>query len=159
MNEQVAEAQRNIISNLAGWESAIAELYEKYAAALPELADFWGKLAKEERSHAALLNGLLKKIDQGFVFLNIGSFEWESIEREIHVILKALHAINTEGVTAKTALLTAINIESTLMESSFYSKTRSTDPSFKYVADALTSATKEHFSRLQAKLGLCAGQP
>lgn len=156
MKEQIQEAQRNIIENLARWENTVAELYGKYAELLPEMQNLWAAMAREERSHAAMFNTLLKPLAEGHLFFNVGDFEWDAIEEEIAAILRALHEANTVAVTPQSALLHAIKIESSMMESKFYSQAVSEAPAFKQVAAALNKATRQHFERLQKQLAALA---
>ncbi len=153
MNDKVVEAQRDIISALSRWELTIAELYAQYAERFPEKSVFWKKMEKEERGHSAMLETLLVKLDQGALFYNLGQFDWDGLEKEIAIILKALaEAKEDEPLTLEQAFLQAVKIESSMLESSFYSTAQSSDPVFKHVAAALSKATKQHFLELQKQL-------
>jgi rubrerythrin len=152
VKEQIIEAQRQIILNLVRWETSTAELYEAYASRLPEMKELWTKLSKEEHSHAAMLDSLLKQLSKGFLFFNLGSFEASSIEDEIKVVRAALNEAKLSVLTPKTALLTAMKIENLMIESRFYSQTASEDPSYTHIAKALQCATVGHFDLLYKKM-------
>ena len=115
-------------------------------------------MVKEEQCHAAMLNSLLKNIDEGHLFFNVGAYEWEEIEKEIKVILLALNEANTGFITAEIALKTAVKLESLNMESRFYDDAASDNPAFKHIAAALRKATHDHFFRLQEQLTAVSGR-
>ena len=63
-------AHGEIVNLLIEHEEALADLYSTYEQLLPEMADFWENLKREELAHADILRTLLQAFEAGNMVLN-----------------------------------------------------------------------------------------
>lgn len=156
--KQVVEAQKAILKGLIKWETHIAELYTAYAKRCPEKKDFWLKIAAEEKSHAAMLKGFMRQLDEGYLFINIGSLREDEMAEEIELIDTAAMESLKIGTGHQEALATALKIEVSHMDVGFYENVDSTLPTFKLIAETLKHATAGHIDRLRKEQKETAGK-
>lgn len=149
---QIADAQKKILRGLIKWEEHISQLYSVYAKKCPDKKAFWLKISAEELSHAALLKSFMHQLDEGYVFMNIGSFQEEEMAEEVERIDATAMDSMKVGYGHREALAAALKIEASHMDVGFYESVDSTIPTFKKIAETLKRATAEHVERLRAEL-------
>ena len=152
MKDRIIEAQRQVLTDLAAHESMIGELYDMYAAMHPQSSSLWSALAKEERAHSTMLLALNKLLDNGHLFWNLGQFSNEAVAEELMIIHTALDQARIINPSEAECIKTAIQIESSLLDSKFYSVVTSEAKDFAYVCQALIRATEKHLQKLKNKL-------
>ncbi len=152
MKDRIIQAQRQILNDLAAHESMIGELYDLYAAMHPQSSSLWSALAKEEREHSSILTSLNKLLDNGSLFWNLGEFASTNVAEQLAVIHTALSWARGSKQSEFECLKTALQIESSLIDSKFYSVVTSEAKEFTYACQALSRATEKHFQQLKDKI-------
>ncbi len=148
----VQKAQREILQNLVRRKQGIGVLYQQYATQFPDMGEFWTTLAREEAVHARVLEALDRVLDEGYMFWNIGQFRPEAIEKESAVVKQALNQAMTGNLSERDAVFSAMQIETSPLESKFYSQLKCNAPNFDRVARKLTEASGEQLARINAQL-------
>jgi hypothetical protein len=156
-NDKIIAAQKKILASLVVWETRIGDLYDVYAKLYPKSRMMWQSLAGEERQHATLLRSFTKELDEGRLFWNIGLFTEEMVETRVSAVNAALEAVLANELSERELVETAVEIESSLLESKFYSVVTSESPSFSHIATALTKATDRHLEKLKVMIQGHAG--
>lgn len=149
VKDKIIEAQRKVIDRLAQFEALIADLYDAYGAALPEMVDFWRALSHEERIHAERLRSLHSLLDKGKLFYNLTSFDMATIDALIKEIQAEIIVANRKTVTRSQALTTALSIEKSIVEGKFYANVKSDATEFSVIADHLAKSTERHCKLVQ----------
>jgi hypothetical protein len=154
MNTRLAliEAQRKILKRLAELENAIGDLYEYYASRFPATLTLWTTLVEEERAHALMLHSLERQLDAGYVFWNLGQFNVDTVNSEMGRLETLFTKSKDPAFTEREALIAASRIESSVLDSHFYSTVKSDSPEFSHMAKALDDATRTHVNRIQDAL-------
>ena len=150
--EKIIEAQAAIIDNLVLCEEAISRLYAIYAASIPEMEEFWQDLSKKEEIHANVLRSLHKQLTNGNIFRDIGRFEKASTDSFLQRVNDAISFSRENPVTKKTAIETALGIESSVLDAHFYDIVRSDASEYRIIAERLSTDTHEHLTTVQNKL-------
>ncbi|MBE0586051.1 MAG: hypothetical protein IH612_20100, partial [Desulfofustis sp.] len=101
-------------------ELAIARLYETFARVLPETKDAWMVFAKEERLHAHWITSLYTYVKDGKIQLKQTKVTLQSTKTAINYIEKQIDKLSKEKPGLKKSLDSAIDIEKSLLESSFF---------------------------------------
>ena len=152
MKDQIIEAQRKVLNDLAAHELTISELYDLYAAMHPQNSSLWSALAKEEQMHSSMLTSLNKLLDDGNLFWNIGQFSNKIVAEELAAVHDAMNQARNNNPSETECLEAAIRIEASLLESKFYSVVTSDAKDFAFVCQALSRATEMHLQHLKDKL-------
>lgn len=141
---KVINAQRKIIDSLAACEIRIGALYEKYAALFPEMNAKWLSLADTERVHSDLLKTLHRILDKGNTFYNLGRFTEQAIQPMVSLIDNSHKDADRMKLSSIEAITTALQIESSILNSHFYDVVASDAPEFRIIAARLAADTKQH---------------
>ena len=152
IEEQVIEAQRDIIDSLVCCEEAISKLYAVYSKAHPDLEKFWDDLSQREEAHAKLLRTMHKQLDKGSIFRNIGRFDSGSVESFLSTMSDAIKHAEEDGVSQTQAIKTALSIESSVLDAHFYDIVKSDAQEYRIIADRLSIDTHDHVNAVQNKL-------
>lgn len=72
--DKIIDSQDRILLTLALCESSIGELYVLYSEYLREMADFWLRIAEEEKRHADILEKVRTNLKQGELMRGLGHF-------------------------------------------------------------------------------------
>ena len=102
------------------YELSIASLYETFASVLPESKDAWMVFAKEEHLHAKWINRLYTYVKDGKIQLKQTKLTSQSTKTAIDYIENQIEKTLKEEPDLKQFLNIAINIEKSLLESSFF---------------------------------------
>lgn len=152
MLENIKKAQHAIIDSLSHWESSLAYLYGLYAELFPGNREFWLELVRAEKFHARVLQGLHQVIDDGHLLQNIGEFSKEMMADDLETLKQALKAAQGKSISEREAILTALNIERSVVESRFYEVVTCDSPLFAKVSTVLMSETRDHISQIRDQL-------
>ncbi|MEI6970410.1 MAG: hypothetical protein WCL44_02750 [bacterium] len=152
IQEQVKEAQRNILAHLASYEMAMAELYAAFAECIPEHRMAWEKMAEEERGHARMVSGLDAFLARGFLFHNIGRFDVGTMDDHVRAMEQFRKASLMDGIDISKAGKIALEAEASILEGGFYQVVESDSREFQIMAKHLSDSTTKHVDRLREML-------
>ncbi len=109
---------------------------------------FWNELAEDEYNHASVLSGLEKQLDKGSVFWNLGHFHAHATRDFVALAESVSEQADNPNLPEGEAFRLAVKIETSLVDSKFYSVVESDATEFKYVAEAMLKAEKAHIKKL-----------
>ena len=142
----------NIPEQLAANEEQIATLYNAYALQFSEHADFWKRMAKEEKAHAVIIRKCIKEFEEGLVRFNKKRFSEQALKTYSGYLKRELDATNEPRLSLVHALSTAFYIEQSLIEARFFEAfTGGSDELRKLMAQHRLSE-KEHVERIRLLL-------
>jgi len=131
----------NRVETLALHEEALSELYAAYAEALPDRAEFWGRLSAEETLHAGWLRQFQSEVGKGLTRYKSPPWPTDtSLERVKGLLAQA----RKSKVTLLVALSTALNLEKALIESRAFESFESDDPELSSILTHLANDTERH---------------
>lgn len=138
-------------------ELAVERLYKIYADRFKEDADFWLKLATEERMHASIIDLLMADIEAHDVkFAPAGL----ALDEVIIIIEKAKKRCDELEAGAplelRSALELAVKLECGMLEHSFFTFFNGSSPAFAADMTALKKHTEAHLQAISEKLDACA---
>ncbi len=152
IKKRIRDAQAKIINNLIACESLIAELYEAFAKADPELSKFWQDIADEEKDHAKQLASLIHLLDKGAIFREIGRFDAVIVAPVMNLANKELQAAHLTPPSRLHALQVALNLESSVFDAHFYKIVHSDSPEYQATASKLETDTQKHIEVVRNKI-------
>lgn len=147
MNRQQID---ELIQLLAKYELSIAALYETFASVLPESKTAWMAFADQERIHAKWINKLYTYLKDGKISSEQTKFTVQSAKTAIGYIETQIDKTVREKINLTQSLNIAINIENSLLESSFFTVFKLSSPEAQKIQSRLEKATKSHIDRLMA---------
>ena len=151
IRHEIEKSQGAILETLAVCEDRIGATYEAFAGIFPQFAEFWSKLANEERRHAQMLKNLRIFLAHGHLFRNIGRFSPERIQA-LQMLLDEIHqTLATGKMTASEAFAAAMKLECSLVDGRFYNEVSSDAPEYATVAKAMLNETNEHIARIHQR--------
>lgn len=145
-------SMHDVFEALIAHEDAIAELYQVYETCTGDPTGFWKKLIMEERAHSAVLKELHDRFSQKKIFADFSRFNPVAISTAINYIRKKIEQAKADGITQKAALITARDVEGTIIEHDFFRLYKSRNYSDEKEIDALEEHTAEHFERIKSEL-------
>ena len=146
VKRKVIAMQRQLLIKLSDYEADIGRLYEAYAAAFPELAEFWQTLARDEKKHAAFLSSMLSLADKGKVFFGFGKYDKEAIQASQTAVSNEWAAVQAGPVTLRHALRFAFEIETLLLDGQFYASITSDAGEYELIAKHLLKDEQLHLA-------------
>lgn len=144
--------QIDIIGMMAAHETAIARLYETYAAKIPQLREFFGELAEKEVEHARTITDFVARVKAGSVRVNPRRFSTQSILASLDYLEEHQKKAEAGAINGIIALSTCVDLEDALIEKKFFEIFESDAPEVKQFLQKLSVETTEH--RQQARLAL-----
>ena len=112
--------QTAIIELLVHNEETVSRLYKAYAKKFPELSHFWSQLSREEEEHADNLKRLFSKVREGSLSFKQDRFNPQAIRTLTHHLEQTLNTVQNEGMSLRSALRTALDIEDALIEKNYF---------------------------------------
>ena len=146
------DANTDLLEMMAVHEEKVSELYQTYAAALPEWRAFWTTIALEERSHAAWLRGLKSKLEVEGGLLNRERFNITGIHTSMDYLKRKCEEVREKGTTPLRALILALDLEGSLIEKEYFLVYKSDLVSIQEVFNKLREQTAGHYQRMQDKI-------
>jgi rubrerythrin len=144
---------------MENYEEAVSRLYKAYAECFPQQKDLWHKLALEEIEHADWLRVLCERIEDGTAhFGGILRADAGEIETALEQVQQELKKTKTGHLRPADALLTAMHLESSLLEAGWLTPFKGDSPELKRVLQALTEDTGKHTRALRKLLQVQAGE-
>ncbi len=151
----VSNQINELVPLLAEYELTIAALYETFASVLPESKEAWTAFADEERLHAKWINTLYIYLKQGKISPEQTKFTVRSVKTALAFIKNQIEKTKNEKPDLIQALNTDINIESSLLESAFFTVFHLNVPEAQKIRDRLKKETESHKERfIQWREGL-----
>jgi rubrerythrin len=142
----------DLIKLLIENEEAVSSLYKTCALKFPDFAEFWQKLATEEKAHAEVLRELAKQLTAQRVFLKERKFNVTGVQSTIDYVNKQEEHVKSNSVTLLQVLALAHDIEQSIIERDFFEVFETDSPSMKKEFEALRKHTSEHAGRLSTVL-------
>lgn len=129
----------------------MAALYETFSRLLPEMRDFWSRIASDERAHAEVIEALSGKLATARLEVDTSKVTVAGIHSAIAFVSGRNSRFSWEGVTRNTALAMAIDAERGMLEHEFFSVFISEDRALLKEFRDLAVHTREHLERLEAE--------
>jgi len=133
-----------ILTMMVENEELVSELYRRYSEKFAVHEDFWFGLAVEEINHSIWIRDLNKKVLDGDVRFDESRFNMYALKNFRDYMNEMIGIANTQEVTLESALGTALNIESALIERKFFEVFESDSKELKEVLNLLAISTKRH---------------
>jgi CRISPR/Cas system CSM-associated protein Csm2 small subunit len=133
---------------LEKYELSIGNLYENFAQILPGAKDAWMVFANEERLHAKWINRLYEYVKDGKIELKQTKVTSQSTKTAIDYIENQIGRTSKGKPDLKQFLDIAIDIEKSLLESSFFRLLELSDPKTQKIRVQLEEATRAHIQHL-----------
>ena len=133
-----------VLTMMAENEELVSDLYRRYSEKFTMHKDFWFGLAVEEINHSTWILDLNKKVLEGNVRFNESRFNTYAIKNFKDYMNEMIGIANTHEVTLESALGTALNIESALIERKFFEVFEADSEELKEVLNLLAVSTKRH---------------
>jgi len=129
-------------------ELSIAALYETFAVILPSSRNIWMTYANEERLHAEWINALHAHMNNEEISFEQTKLTTQSIRTSIDYIHSQIEKVVKSKMDLKQALIIAIDIEKSLLESAFFRVFKLKGPKAEKIQSRLVEATKAHIEGL-----------
>lgn len=152
VRDSVARAQKDILGKVIERELQVARLYDGFSESFPELSELWSSLAKEERGHASILKKMETYIDDGHFLWNLGRLREEVFQDEDQLVLDIQRDFDQGKLNPSNALMAAVRIENSLLDSKFYDVVSCDLPEFKETAERLRYSEEQHMNRLKTEI-------
>jgi hypothetical protein len=152
IHRSVTDGQLAVILKLKENETLLAQLYRLYAASAADMYPFWTSIAMAEDRHAAALQELADGVLAGKAQINPERFPASGLALLSQLVFDAITAAKTQSVNAKAAIVTALTIESSMIDHEFYATIESDDEQYRRIVHKLETETNQHIRSLQQEL-------
>lgn len=155
MNDQssnIRKAQTALFERLRELELSLSQLYTQYARLFPEMQELWLDIAKEEEHHAKWVQIMIGLLKSGYHFYNLDTINENMLDEKMQWIEQKSVAAQNGRTTKREAIMTALSLEATIIESEIYQRLKSDAPSFSYIAERLLGETTQHSERINEAL-------
>ncbi len=142
------EPTAELIRLLEEHEKSIGALYEAFASLFPDFQKEWLDFAEEENLHAGWINKLHTHQQHGKIAFQQTRITIESIKTAINFLEKQKNRVLAEQPDLAKCLDLSINIEKSLLESSFFKVFHLTAPETQKIQSKLEKATRIHINQL-----------
>jgi rubrerythrin len=132
-------------------ERGLAELYEAFAARLPELNGLWELLIKEERWHADAIRRLYQLTYEGKCAFDQGSVKCDAIQSIVDYIRETTAAARQGRFTALRAAAVVCDLEKSLIERDIFAHFK-VSPAYADILRLLQEGTRKHIELAQGAL-------
>ncbi len=140
-----------LLGLLANNEMVTSELYLAYAGTFPEHRDFWVHLAGDEVRHQGWLQGLMRQARDGDLAIQEGRFREDIIAAYHDHVQQRIREARVTPPTMAQALAIARDIESTMIERSFFMVLEGDSPALQQVLRNLHYSTESHAATIEKK--------
>lgn len=134
---------------LQRYELTIATLYETFAVILPSSRDVWLHYAKEEHLHAKWIQELHVHLKDEKISFEQSRATTQSIKISIEYIETQIKKATGAKIGLEQALNIALDIEQSLLESTFLKVFKLRGPKAEKIRSRLFEATQSHIKRLR----------
>lgn len=147
MEQSLTEAQA--VEILAECEEALSVLYTLYAGQHPDYSAFWSGLAHEEQAHKTWARALAEKVQECEVTFREGHYSPEAYQTFFTYINERIRDARKQQVALFAALSVAVDIESTIVEKSYYEVFIGESEEGQRLLNALASSAQAHYQRVK----------
>ncbi len=144
---QLKEDQLSLIEELARNEEMINELYLVYSDKFSEEKEFWKNLAREELMHAAKVRNLRSEIGKNGFYFNKNRFKIETIKLFQDYLEEEKSNVSSTSII--NALSVALDVETALLEYSFFEVIEGDSAEVRHILLDLRNACIEHRNRVK----------
>ena len=136
--------QSELLEQLISQEEMISRLYEIFSKQFPQHASFWKELSLAEVRHAKLLKQLQEAVKKEQVIFDSGNITTKTLSFYLTRLEEVLQKAKAGEFTLQTALVCAVDYESSLVEKKIFSLFDSPHTKTIEVLNILQSETEEH---------------
>ena len=136
--------ERQTVEMLADAEEKIGEIYAIFAGWFPHDGAFWERLRREEAAHARWVRELLPLVVAGQVTFRESRLGTPAFALFHDYLVQHLRELKAAPLSETAALAVAVDIESTLVEKSFYDVFTSEDPESARLLALLSKSAEAH---------------
>lgn len=144
-----SQPQSELIALLIEHERILAQLYDSFAHVIPEYADFWTKMQREELEHVTLIRELLKDIP-GNVTLREDRVSLSALREAVAYARSVVTHAERHTPTLESAFTTALDLEESFIERKLFDIFRAGSPEMRGFLDQLEATFRTHLSSLKA---------
>ncbi|MCP4024179.1 MAG: hypothetical protein GY729_20225, partial [Desulfobacteraceae bacterium] len=110
---------------------------------------FWGKLSREEKKHATLVQKLLDAAKKGKIFFDEGKIKTYTLDTFITRLEDIIQQAQNNEFTLPAALACAVDYEASLIEKNIFTHFDSLNDKVKGTLKILQSETLSHVERVR----------
>ena len=141
---------RQIAELLAAHEETIACLYQAFGRRFTEHAEFWNRLAEEEKQHAFWIERFIIRIENGDGIIKPERFNPSVVADSIAAIEQIISNVSNPDVTLNDAVSFAVRCEKNIIEGRFYELFEGNCAEVKQMQYALDLVVREHYDRIHS---------
>lgn len=149
---RIQDGRIHVIIKLAECERLLAELYEVYSATIAGMKPFWRAISNCEITHATMLELLADGIRDGRTTVHTEHISLKGIALLQELVRDAIAKGKGGSLAAQEAIVTAISVESAVVEGDLYKTVESDASEFRDIAARLVLETNQHIDSLQQAL-------
>ena len=136
-----------LVDTLIKFELAVAELYAAFGTVFPGDWARWNEFVEEERLHAQWLTKLKIYLKNEIISFQETKITALAVNHAIGFIKQQTSRARRNEIGLKQAILIALDIESSALESSFFKIFAFNTPNAEKIRRNLASATRDHRER------------
>lgn len=136
-----------LVETLISFELAVADLYAVFAVIFPADKDRWTSFVNEERLHARWLAKLKFYLKNEIISLQETKITVQAVKNAVEFIKGQADRATRYELSLKEAVLIALDIENSALESSFFKIFAFNTPNAEKVRRDLAAATRTHRER------------
>jgi ABC-type transport system involved in Fe-S cluster assembly fused permease/ATPase subunit len=140
----LSPSQEKILDQLITQERMLSELYRHFSKQFSEHEKFWHKLSLEEERHAKLVQKLFDAAKNGKIFFDERKITIFALDAFISRLDGILQKAKNNGFTISTALICAVDYETSLIEKNIFSHFDSQSEKVKRTLKMLHAQTMNH---------------
>lgn len=136
-----------LVDTLIQFELAVADLYAAFGSIFPSDRARWAEFVAEERMHAQWLTKLKLFLNNEVISLQKTKITAHAVEQAVEFIRHQTNRARHNQIERKQAVLIALDIENSALESSFFKIFAFSTPNAEKIRRNLASATRDHRER------------
>jgi hypothetical protein len=141
------------LGSLGAHELALAELYATYGRVWADDGPLWSELAISERSHAESVRSLARIVaERPEAFSPARPLTAAATRLQAGYVVSRTREVASGAVSHRTALLTARDIESSLLETRFDELFATDDREYLSIAGGIVADTGTHYRLIDQRL-------
>ena len=137
-----------LISLMIKQEELLSRLYDAFRSNLPATGKLWDQMTAEEKSHAAIIRCLGKKVAEGKLKLNTRKINANQLLKMIECLENTVLKVEKKGIKQQKAFEFAIEYENSMLENSCFEVFEGDSFEVKHDFELLREHTKQHRNRL-----------
>jgi len=134
---------------MAAHESAIADLYQAYAARFAHHAEFFRALVADEREHARMIVGFAERVRSGSAHVNPDRFDARTILTSLDGVKQRLREAGDRSLSLVSALSVCAEIEDSMLERRYFEIIEGDGQELRQLLESLAADTEAHRNKVQ----------